>query len=87
MRSGWTPVLRPPLPCFPKSRGGAALSWWGQGPGVPMLAVCLASKHLWRRARNAGVDPGTRQHFGEFFSQAIIKVETCQCYDELKCEP
>ena len=27
-------------------------------PGVPMLAVCLANEHLWRGARNVGVDPG-----------------------------
>ena len=61
------PVLSPPLSCLPRSYGRAALSWWGQGPGVPMLAMGLASEHLWQGARNVGMDPGTCQYFGEFF--------------------
>ena len=66
------PVLSPPLSCLPRSYGRAALSWWGQGPGVPMLAVGLASEHLWQGARNVGMDPGTCV-LRRVFSQAIKK--------------
>lgn len=47
-------------------RVGPVLAGVG-GPGVPAPAVCTAVNIRGRWARNVGVDPATRQHFGEFF--------------------
>ena len=57
-----TAVLTPRVPRW----SGPVLAGVG-GPGVPAPAVCTAVniRGLW--ARKVGVDPATRQHFGEFF--------------------
>ena len=71
MRLGWSlscphhcPAFQGPMAEQPCPGGG--------GPGVPMLAVGLASEHLWQGARNVGMDPGTCV-LRRVFSQAIKK--------------
>lgn len=56
-------VLPPRVPWW----SGPALAGVGVGAGVPAPAVCTAVNICGRWARNVGVDPATRQHFGEFF--------------------
>lgn len=60
-----TAVLLPSVPWW--SAPALVVGGGGRVPGVLMPAVCAAVNTRGRWARNMGVDPATRQHFGEFF--------------------
>lgn len=73
-RLGWSLACPQGSVCVTTAVLPPRVPWWSSpalagvgGAGVPAPAVCTAENICWRWARNVGVDPATRQHFGEFF--------------------